>query len=102
MTRTSFMPTLLCSFARRSDESRTWTAATRAGRSRSRLRRWRERAVHGAGHAVLVWTADDGRQLVEVEDRRRRGDLPLDRHAAPRVLHRARTATPARDHVVEE
>ena len=39
---------------------------------------------------------------VEVEDRRRRGDLPLERQRAPRVGHRARPAAPRRDHVVGE
>ena len=39
---------------------------------------------------------------VEVEDRRRRGDLPLERERAPRVGHRARPAAPRGDHVVGE
>ena len=55
-----------------------------------------------AGDAVLVRRADDLRDLVEVEDRRRRGDLPLERHRAPRVRRRDRAEAPARDHVVEE
>ena len=41
--------------------------------------------VAGAGHPELVGAADDPRDLVEVEDRRRRGDLPLDRVGAPGV-----------------
>ena len=44
-----------------------------------------EDAVHRAGDAVLVRAADDRRDGVEVEDRRRRGDLPLERERAPRV-----------------
>ena len=39
--------------------------------------------------------ADDLRDLVEVEDRRRRGDLPLERQRAPRVARRQRPARPA-------
>ena len=70
-------------------------------RSRGRGRR-REDAVHGARHAVLVGSADDRRDAIEVEDRRRRGDLPLERQRAPRVGHRARAAAPAGDHVVDE
>ena len=46
--------------------------------------------VPRAGDAVLVRAADDLRDLVEVEDRRRRGDLPLERQRAPRV-RRARS-----------
>ena len=62
----------------------------------------RENRVLRAGDAVLVRRADDLRDLVEVEDRRRRADLPLERHRAPRVRRRDRAAAPARDHVVEE
>src|SRR5919202_1760203 len=36
-----------------------------------------EHAVDRAGDAVLVGPADDGRDGVEVEDRRRRADLPF-------------------------
>ena len=50
-------------------------------------RRGREDAVHRARDAVLVGAAHDRGHPVEVEDRRRRGDLPLERHAAPRVGH---------------
>src|SRR3954470_5090177 len=45
----------------------------RRGRLRLRRRRRPEDAVHRARHAVLVGPADDGGDLVEVEDRRRRG-----------------------------
>ncbi len=48
-----------------------------------------EDAVPRARHAVLVRAADDLRDLVEVEDRRRRGHLPLERQRAPRVGGRA-------------
>ena len=53
-------------------------------------------ACTAPGHAVLVGAADDLRDLVEVEDRRRRGDLPLERHRAPRVAGRRRAPLPAR------
>ena len=68
-------------------------AAVPAGR---RPRRALEDAVHRAGDAVLVGAADDRRDRVEVEDRRRRGDLPLERQRAPRVGRGARPAAPAR------
>ena len=42
-----------------------------------------------ARDAVLVRAADDLRDLVEVEDRRRRADLPLERQRAPRDSTRA-------------
>ena len=58
--------------------------------------------VPGAGDAELVGAADDARDLVEVEDRRRRGDLPLDRVGAPGVGLGPRAEAPADDHVVEE
>ena len=58
--------------------------------------------VPGAGDAVLVRAADDARDLVEVEDRRRRGNLPLDRLGPPRVGGRLRAPLPADDHVVDE
>ena len=61
-----------------------------------------EHAMDRAGDAVLVRAADDGRDRVEVEDRRRRGDLPLERERPPRVRGRPRAAAPRRDHVVEE
>src|SRR3954463_5873182 len=61
-----------------------------------------ENAVHRAGDAVLVRAADHGRDLVEVEDRRRRGHLPLERQRAPRVTGRRRAASHADHHVVEE
>src|ERR1700731_1675543 len=70
-----------------------------AGGTRPDLGATAEDAVHRAGHAVLVRPADDRRGRVEVEDRRRRRDLPLERQRAPRVRDRARTAAPARDHV---
>src|SRR4051794_21236727 len=57
-----------------------------------------EDAVARAGDAVLVRAADHGRDLVEVEDRRRGGALPLERERAPRVGGRAGAAAPARDH----
>ena len=59
-------------------------------------------ACRAPGHAVLVRAADDARDLVEVEDRRRRGDQPLDRLRAPRVVAGERAPPPADDHVVEE
>ena len=59
-------------------------------------------ACTAPGHAVLVGAAHDLRDLVEVEDRRRRGHLPLERARAPRVAGRRRTEGPADDHVVEE
>src|SRR5215208_4655480 len=77
----------------------------RAGGDRargSRLGRRLEDPVDRAGDAVLVGRADDGRDLVEVEDRRWRGHLPLERQRAPWVGHGDRAAAPARDHVVEE
>ena len=58
--------------------------------------------VPRAGHAVLVRSADDLGDLVEVEDRRRRGHLPLERESAPRVGLRDRAASPADHHVVDE
>ena len=58
--------------------------------------------VPGARDAVLVGTADDLRDLVEVEDRRRRRDLPLERARVPRVGLGDRAALPADDHVVDE
>src|SRR3954447_27051978 len=61
-----------------------------------------EDAVHRARDAVLVRPADHRGNGGEVEDRRRRGDLPLQREGAPRVGLRARPAPPARDHVVDE
>ena len=42
--------------------------------------------VLGARLAVVVRAADHARRAVEVEDRRRRGDLPLDRQRAPGVV----------------
>ena len=51
--------------------------------------------VPRAGDAVLVRAADDLRDLVEVEDRRRRGDLPLERHRAPRVRRRRSGRAPS-------
>ena len=43
-------------------------------------------AWRAPGIAVLVRVADDLRDLVEVEDRRRRAHLPLERERAPRVV----------------
>ena len=40
--------------------------------------------------------------VVEVEDRRRRGHLPLERERLPRVRRGARAAAPRGDHVVDE
>src|SRR3954471_2139514 len=54
------------------------------------LRRRLEDPVDRARHAVLVRAADDGRHRVEVEERRRRGALPLQRERPPRVGRRAR------------
>src|SRR6185312_17080170 len=73
-----------------------------AGRRRLGLRRRLEDAVDRAGYAVLVRTAHHRRHRVEVEDRGRRGDLPLQRQRAPRVGGGARAEAPAHDHVVEE
>ena len=53
-------------------------------------------ACTAPGHAVLVGAADDRRDLVEVEHRRRRGHLPLDRVRAPRVARGQRAVPPAR------
>ena len=61
-----------------------------------------EDGVPRARDAVLVRVADDLRDLVEVEDRRRRAHLPLERQRAPRVRGRRAPEAPARDHVVEE
>src|ERR1035438_9591812 len=61
-----------------------------------------EDAVDRTRHPVLVWSADYCRQTVEVEDRRRGGHGPLQRHAAPRVGGCTRAASPAGHHVVEE
>src|SRR5579859_7938413 len=61
-----------------------------------------EDPVDGTRDAVLVRSADDGGHAVEVEDRRRRGDLPLQGHAPPGVGDRTRATAPAGDHVVEE
>src|SRR5262245_32538327 len=44
-----------------------------------------EYRVARARDAVLVGPADDLRDLVEVEDRRRRAHLPLERERVPRV-----------------
>src|SRR4051812_49728138 len=49
----------------------------RRGRLGLGRRRGPEDAVHRTGYAVFVGAAHDGRDLVEVEHRRRRGDLPL-------------------------
>src|SRR3954451_25185777 len=61
-----------------------------------------EDRVPGARDAVLVRAADHRRDLVEVEDRRGRGHLPLDRVRAPRVSRGRWAVTPRADHVVEE
>src|SRR5271167_5034221 len=61
-----------------------------------------EDAVHSAGYAVFVGPADDGRNRVEVEDRGRRGDLPLERERSPGVGHGAGPTAPTGDHVVDE
>src|SRR5436305_203014 len=61
-----------------------------------------EDPVDGAGDPVLVRPADHGRDPVEVEDRRRGGDLPLEREGAPRVRGRARAEPPRGHDVVEE
>src|ERR1019366_2066760 len=92
-TRTSLTGFPLRSFAWRPDDARTGSG--RGGRRR-------EDAVDRAGHAILVRTADDRREAVEVEDRGRRGHLPLERQPPPRVGDAAWSPTPARDHVVDE
>ena len=69
---------------------------------RCRLLRRAEDRVLRAGDAVLVRPADDLRDLVEVEDRRRGRDLPLERARVPGVRLGDRAAHPARDHVVDE
>src|SRR5580765_192836 len=61
-----------------------------------------EDRVAGAGDAVLVRAADDLRHLREVEDRRRRADLPLEAHRVPRVVARGRAVLPRPDEVVDE
>src|SRR3954463_7668492 len=54
-------------------------------RRRCHLARLLEDAVDGARHPVLVRAADDGGDVFEVEEGRRRGALPLQRQRAPRV-----------------
>src|SRR5688500_15934417 len=54
--------------------------------------------VTGVGHAELIRPSDDARDDWEVEPRRRRGDLPLDRLGPPRVSGRLRTPAPADGH----
>src|SRR5512132_3303046 len=61
-----------------------------------------QQRVPRAGYAVLVWTADHLRDLVEVEHRRWRADLPLERERMPRIPRRLRTELPRMDHAVEE
>src|SRR6266540_3880651 len=61
-----------------------------------------QQRVPRAGDAVLVRVADDLRDLVEVEHRRRRAHLPLERQRAPRIARRRRAVAPRVDHVVEE
>src|SRR5580658_2086432 len=85
------------SFTGSASSSLTWYSLAwhrrdaRAGSDRGGGRR--EDAVDGAGDAVLIRTADDRRNAVEVEDRRRRGHLPLECHAAPGVGWGLRPAT---------
>src|SRR6202043_542638 len=86
-TSTSFTGSASSSFAGRPRDAR---ACTRGGGGR-----WGEDPVHGAGDAVLVRTAHDGRYAVEVEHGRRRADLPLQGQPAPRVGHGPRAASPA-------
>ena len=67
---------IVCSFTRGCVEN---SARSTGGATDSRRARgWSEGAVYRAWHAVLVRPADDGRDAVEVEDRRRRGNLPLE------------------------
>src|SRR5205807_6811989 len=63
---------------------------------------WLEDPVHGPWNAVLVGAADDRRHRIEVEDRRRRGDLPLERQPAPRVRGGPWAAPPAGHDVVKK
>src|SRR4051794_26085060 len=80
-----------------------WVGRSPGGRrrlARHRLGRRSEYPVDGTGHAILVGAADDGGDLVEVEDRRRRGDLPPERERPPRVPRGARPAAPGGGHVV--
>src|SRR5690349_15748391 len=80
--------------------TRTWLIAS-VGPHRLGMRRAEDR-VPRTGDAVLVRVADDLRDLVEVEDRRRRADLPLERERAPRVALGDLAVPPRVDHVVEE
>src|ERR1700722_14991080 len=89
-TRTSLMPR--SSLARRAQHATCGGCCGGGGKD----------SVDRTGNAVLVRATNDSRQFVEVEDGRRRGDLPLERHAAPGVGDRDGAATPACDHVVDE
>src|ERR1035441_10158511 len=97
-TRISFIGCALSSFAGGSDDARTGCGGSGSGCGRGRG----EDGVNRAGYSVLVWTADDRRNPVEVEDRRRRGYLPLERQAAPRIADGSSSPAPAGDHVVDE
>src|SRR5580698_7231642 len=55
-----------------------------------------------ARNAVLVRTADNLRDVVEVEDRGRRAHLPLERQRVPRVPLGKLSVPPGPDRVVEE
>ena len=98
--------------ARRRSRSRARGCAAARPRSGSdllglcRLRHGRPVAVEDrvarAANAVLVRAAHHLRDLVEVEDGRRRGDLPLERERPPRIGGRRLAAAPADDQVVEE
>src|SRR5947209_18666787 len=64
-------------------------------RGRAHLAGLAEHAVDGPRHPVLVGAAHHRGHRVEVEDRRRRGDLPLQREGPPRVGLRPGAAPPA-------
>src|SRR3954466_5726826 len=81
----SFATTRMVLIGSRSSSSLGGRLGVGARRGRLGLRR-RGRpadAVDRPRHAVLVGAADDGRNLVEVEPRRRRGDLPLEGERPP-------------------
>src|SRR5262249_6450766 len=55
-----------------------------------------------AGHSILVGPAHNARELLEVEDRGRGGELPPDRGRPPRIFGGPPDEKPAYDHFVEE
>src|SRR5450755_4023113 len=97
-TRISFIGCVSSSFAGGSDDARTGCSSSGSGCGRGRG----EDGVHRSWHSVLVRTADDRRNSVEVEDRGRRGDLPLEGQASPGIADGSSSATPAGDHVVDK